>query len=179
MTTAPTPTAAEVEALVGTPLHPAVIVVERGPVARFAEAVRDTSPAYGSPDAARELGLPGMPVPPTYLFAAAHWGTFAERQPPVPAKARTLADLVTSLRADGGMVLHGSHEFTYLEPVCVGDELHISGVVEDVVVKPGRDGRRGMTAMTIRTDYRGPDGGLRATTRATFLHKPSDPVVHT
>ena len=172
--TLPAPAAEAVgpESLIGTPLPPAVLVLERGPVARFAEAVRDGSPAYSSPEQARELGLPGMPVPPTYLFAAAHWGTFPEQQPPAPPGARTLVDLVTSLRAEGGMVLHGSQEFSYLEPVCVGDVLHVEGVVEDVIVKPGRDGRRGMTVMTVRTDYRGADGVLRAVARATFLHRP-------
>lgn len=164
--------ASPAEALVGTPLPPAVLVLERGPVARFAEAVRDASPAYRSPQDAAELGLPGMPVPPTYLFSAAHWGTFPEQQPTAPPGARTLVDLVTSLRAGGGMVLHGSQEFRYLEPVCVGDVLHVSGVVEDVVVKPGRDDRRGMTVMTVRTEFHGEDGGLRAVTRATFLHRP-------
>jgi hypothetical protein len=158
--------------LIGTRLPPAVLVIERGPVARFAEAVHDGARAYASADEARELGLPAVPVPPTFLFAGTHWGAFPELQPPVPPDTRSLLDLVTSLRSDGGMVLHGSQEFLYDAPVYVGDVLHTTGIVEDVDVKPGRDGRKGMTALRIRTEYRDEQGSLRVTAVATFLHKP-------
>ncbi|MCU1624323.1 MAG: hypothetical protein JWL79_3168 [Frankiales bacterium] len=150
----------------GTPLPPAVLVMERGPVARFAEAVRDSSSTHVSPADAE-----GIAVPPTFLFAASHWGLFPELQPTPPDGARTLLDLVTSLRADGGMVLHGEQEFTYEAPIRVGDVLHVTGVVENVVHKPGKDGRADLTVMTVRTEYRSEDGYLLVTARATFVHR--------
>ncbi|MDX6214815.1 MAG: hypothetical protein QOG99_399 [Frankiales bacterium] len=163
-TTLPVPSAPPVP---GTPLPPAVLVMERGPVTRFAEAVRDSSASQVSP-----ADVDGIAVPPTFLFAASHWGMFPEIQPTPPDGARTLLDLVTSLRADGGMVLHGEQEFAYEAPIRVGDVLHVTGVVEDVVHKPGKDGRAGLTVMTVRTEYRSEDGDLLVTARATFVHRP-------
>lgn len=156
----------------GTPLPPAVIVLERGPVCRFAEAVRGGQRSDGWQLVDGLAPGPRPAAPPTFLFSAAHWGLFPEVQPTPPEGARSLLDLVTALRTDGGMVLHGEQEFVYASPVRVGDVLFTSGEVESVVRKPGRDGRAGMTVMTITTEYRDEGGDLKVTARATFVHRP-------
>ena len=48
--------------LIGRKLPESVITVERGPVARFAEAVLATSPVYASAAAASEAGFASIPV---------------------------------------------------------------------------------------------------------------------
>ena len=58
------------EDAVGRPTGAATITVERGPVAKFAEAVHNDSSIYTSADAAAAAGFDGIPVPPTYFFSA-------------------------------------------------------------------------------------------------------------
>lgn len=160
--------------LLGRRLTPAVVVIERGPVQFFATAVGDDSPVYRSAEAAAACGLDGIPVPPTYIFAAAHWGTFADRQPPTPEDSVSLVKVIALLR-DGrkGVILHGEQEFHYYIPLRVGDVLHVDGYVEAVEQKAGTDDRPAMTVMVVRSDYRNTSGHLLATARATYLFRPA------
>jgi acyl dehydratase len=154
--------------LLGRKLPAAVIIVERGPVARFAEAVLATSPAYSAAPAAKEAGFPAVPAPPTFAFIAGYWGTLPEEQPERDPEASDLGAILADLRKDGGLVLHGEQEFQYHAPVLVGQRLHSSGVVQDVSVKEGKGGAT-MTAVKVRTEMRRDDGELAVTQISTFL----------
>jgi acyl dehydratase len=154
--------------LVGRKLPESTIVIERGPVARFAEAVHATSPIYASAEAAKQAGYPAVPVPPTFTFVAGYWGALAEDQPPRDPEAADLGQLLADLRKDGGLLLHGEQEFRYHAPVLVGMRLHSSGVVEDVSVKEGKGGAT-MTAVKVRTDLADEDGKVVVTQIMTFL----------
>jgi acyl dehydratase len=160
--------------LVGKRLMPAVVTIERGPVQFFAIAVGNDSAVYRSPEAAAACGLDGLPVPPTYVFAAAHWGTFADRQPPAPEDSASLVELIALLRnGRKGVILHGEQEFRYYIPLRVGEILYADGYVEAVEEKAGTDNRAGMTVMVVRTDYRNAPGQLLTTARATYLFRPA------
>lgn len=160
--------------LLGKRLTPAVVSIERGPVQFFATAVGDDSPVYRSAEAAAACGLGGIPVPPTYIFAAAHWGTFADRQPSAPEGAVSLVELIASLRAGRkGVILHGGQEFNYYAPLRVGEIVHVDGYVEAIEQKAGTENRPGMTVMTVRTDYRDASARLLTTARATYLFRPA------
>lgn len=160
--------------LVGKRLTPTVVTIERGPVQFFASAVGDESLVYRSADAAAACGLDGIPVPPTYVFAAPHWGAFADRQPPAPENSASLVQLIAVLRnGRKGVILHGEQEFSYYIPLCVGDTLYVDGYVEAVEQKTGIDNRPGMTVMVVRTDYRNASGQLLTTARATYLFRPA------
>jgi acyl dehydratase len=154
--------------LKGRKLPESVIVIERGPVARFAEAVHATSPVYSAEPAAAAAGFPAVPVPPTFTFVAGYWGALAEDQPPPDPDVADLRDVLAELRKDGGLLLHGEQEFRYHAPVFVGQRLHSSGVVEDVTVKEGKGGAT-MTAVKVRTDLRNDAGELAVTQIMTFL----------
>jgi acyl dehydratase len=160
--------------LVGTRLAPAVVAVERGPVQVFATAVGDDNPVHRSATAAAASGLNGIPVPPTYVFASAYWGAFADQQPPPPAGSASLVELIALLRnGREGVILHGEQEFTYYRPMRVGDILHVDGFVERLDDKPASDSRPGMTVMVVRTDYRDASARLLTTARATYLFRPA------
>jgi acyl dehydratase len=169
-----TPSAAAGAELVGKRLAPAVVAVERGPVQIFATAVGDDNPVYRSAGAAAAAGLDGIPVPPTFVFASAYWGAFADKQPAPAAGDASLVELIALLRnGRKGVILHGEQEFTYYRPIRVGDELHVNGVVESVEDKPGSGTRPGMTVMVVRTDYRDQTAQLLTTARSTFLFRPA------
>ncbi len=84
---------------------PAALVVERGHIARFAEAIGDTNPLYHDEQAAREGPHGGIVAPPTFLRAL----DIGIPDPP------ELASLHRTL--DGGS------EWDYHEPVRIGDTI--------------------------------------------------------
>jgi acyl dehydratase len=168
------PSAASGGKLVGKRLAPAVVAVERGPVQIFASAVGDDNPVYRSAEAAAAAGLDGIPVPPTFVFASAYWGAFAEKQPAPAADDASLTELIALLRnGRKGMILHGEQEFTYHRPIRVGAQLHVNGFVESVEDKPGSGSRPGMSVMVVRTDYRDASAQLLTTARSGFLFRPA------
>jgi acyl dehydratase len=154
--------------LLGRKMPESVIIVERGPVARFAEAVHATSPIYASATAAEAAGFEAVPVPPTFPFVAGYWGALAEDQPPPDPEAADLGSVLADLRKDGGLLLHGEQEFRYHAPVLVGMRLHSSGVVEDVTVKEGKGGVT-MTVVKVRTDLTDDAGAPVVTQIMSFL----------
>lgn len=154
---------------VGKALPSAVVTIERGPVAVFAEAVLDRSPVYRSPEAARAAGLPGIPIPPTFPFAMAHWGRFREQQPEGWDALPPTAEVFAALIGNGGLILHGEQEFVYHAPVVVGDVLTSTGRVKDIYTKTS--GERTMTFVVTEEDYRNQRGELVLTQISTILHR--------
>jgi acyl dehydratase len=129
----------------------ATVVIERGPVAAFAEAVLDDSPAYRDPSAAAAAGFDAIPAPPTFPVAMEAWGRFAERQPPGPVVDVPVWEIMGPFMARGGLILHGEQEFEYHRPVVVGDVL----VSEWTVVKAYQreHGESTMTFVLIETNW--------------------------
>ncbi len=102
------------------------VVIERGPVRVFAQALMDDDPVYTS-DAA--------PVPPTFPFVMPYWGSMGV------GGAAGLP--IENLRGKGRAILHGEQEFIYHgggEWPHVGDVLVGEGVISDVYEKPKSDG---------------------------------------
>lgn len=156
--------------LTGRVMTPSTVVVERGQVAAFATAVTDASPVYQRPDAARDAGFAAIPAPPTFTFASRLLAAFEELRPPRPEDAVDLHELIAQLRAEGGLILHAEQEFIYHAPVLVGAVLSLTGVVDDVRVTTGRDGRR-RTFAKVRSEFRDEAGELVVTEVMTLLHR--------
>lgn len=157
--------------VVGRSTGKAALVTERGPVTRFAEAVTESSPIYRGRDAARAAGFDDIPVPPTWFFSAAgHWGAFPDQQPPdaEPERNPTM-EIIGSLMAKGGMVLHGEEEFTYHKPVVVGQTIRSEGEVVDLYEKASGD--RTMTFLVTETKYFDESGDLAVTARMNLIHR--------
>lgn len=144
--------------------------VERGPVKNFAEAVTDTNPVYQSLEAARQAGFDSIPAPPTFTFAAAHWGRFPEDQPPDPTGGTNpMAEVMGELMAEGGLVLHGEQEFIYHRPVQVGDTLHSEGRITDLYTKESKG--RVMTFLVMETVWSTDAGEPVVTERFNLIHR--------
>jgi acyl dehydratase len=104
------------------------IVIERSATANFARAVKDTNAVYADAEAAKEAGFDGIPVPPTFLIGASHWGAFAELQPEDPG-TNPVGEVVAEYARQGGLLLHGEQAFTYHRPLRVGDVLDVESEV--------------------------------------------------
>jgi acyl dehydratase len=159
------------EEVVGLPTGKATIAVERGPVTQFAASVTDTNPIYRDASAAKAAGFDAIPVPPTYFFSgAAFWGAFPEAQPAdaTPDRNPTM-EVIGKLMANGGIVLHGEQEFTYHQPVVVGDTIESEGKVVDLYSKPA--GEKTMTFLVTENEYRNQNGELVLTARMNLIHR--------
>ncbi len=109
--------------LQGQATGPVRVVVERGPVRVFADALGDPDPVYKAQDA---------PVPPTFPFVMPYWGSQGQ------GGAATLP--MEKLRGPGRAILHGEQEFEYLAWPRVGDVLEGTSTVTEVYEKARSDG---------------------------------------
>ena len=158
------------EAVVGRPVGAATIHVERGPVTTFARAVTDDNPIYSDPEAAAAAGFDAIPAPPTFTFAAQSWGRFPEDQPDDPTGgSNPMAEIMGQLMANGGLILHGEQEFTYHQPVVVGQTLHHHGEVVDLYTK--ESGERVMTFLVIENRFTDDDGQPVVTETFNLIHR--------
>jgi acyl dehydratase len=159
------------KSLIGTPTGRSKIAVERGPVSNFAKAVTDDNPIYQSPAAAKDAGFDNIPAPPTWGFAMAHWGAFADEQPADPTKGRNpVMEIIGGLMQKGGLVLHGEQEFTYHRPLVVGDVLEGEGKVTDVYEKESKG--KTMTFLVTENVFKdAKTGDPVLTTRMNLIHR--------
>jgi acyl dehydratase len=157
--------------VVGRSTGKAVIVVERGPLTRFAEAVTESSPIYRRREAAEAAGFADIPAPPTWSFSAAtHWGAFPEDQPAdANPESNPMMEIMGELLSSGGMILHGEQEFTYHQPIIAGDRLTSEATVVDYYAK--ESGERTMTFVVTETTYRDEAGELVLTARMNLIHR--------
>ena len=161
------------ESLIGKPLAPSTIVMERGPVTNFAKAVKDENPIYQDPRKAKEAGFDNIPVPPTFGFAWMNWGQFPELQPEDANASREqnpVMQVIGGLMKTGGLILHGEQEFTYHKPLVVGEVLHATGKISNIYEKTSSGGKT-MTFIASETEYRNDKGELVQTAVMTLLHR--------
>jgi hypothetical protein len=111
--------------LKGRPLGTQRVVIERGPVRVFAQALMDDDAAYTAD---------GAPVPPTFPFVMPYWGSLGQ------GGAAGLP--IENLRGKGRAILHGEQEFVYHggDWPHVGDTLVGDGQISDVYEKEKSSG---------------------------------------
>jgi acyl dehydratase len=156
--------------IIGQPTGKSTVVVERGPVQHFADALLSTSPIYHSPEAARQAGFGNIPAPPTWPFAMEFSGKFDELQPADAPTGNPLSTALGPLMAKGGLILHGEQEFLYHRPVQVGDVLVGEGSITDAYQKESKG--RTMTFIVSETNWRDEATGEPVVTaRFNLIHR--------
>lgn len=129
--------------------QPWEVIVERGKVAEFADAMASSNPAFRGADAV---------IPPTFLTTAGRWA---------PPGARV------NIGFDRKRLLHGEQEYTFHGPLPrAGDTLTAHERIVDRFEKPGKRGGT-MRFATVVTEFRSPDGTLVAEAKATFIETAS------
>lgn len=125
--------------IVGKKLDPYTFVVERGKVQEFCIAIGEENPIYRDPEAAKKAGFEDTPIPPTFQTAFQFWGY-----------PKIWKDM-ESMGIDINRLLHLKEEYTYLQPIYPGTEIHAVGEVSDV--KTGK-----MDMVTFKTVYKDAQG---------------------
>jgi acyl dehydratase len=92
-----------------------MLVIERGLVERFVDALDLSDPLSTDEDAAKEAGLRGLMLP---NVAAGSLGNFQSA--------------VELLELRPKQVLHSKESVVVLEPICVGDELRLTTRIRDL-----------------------------------------------
>jgi acyl dehydratase len=146
-----------------------VVAVERGPVSNFALAVKDSNPIYQDRRSAQAAGFRDIPVPPTFPFSMAYWGTFKELQEGLePVESNPLFEVMAKLGP--GLILHGEQEFGYHRPVVVGDVLYGEDVLSDVYER--ETDTHVMTFIVTTTEWRDRETGDPVLTmRFNLVHR--------
>lgn len=135
--------------LVGRTLPPRTAEVERGHVARFAEAIGDANPLWTDEAAARRTRYGGLIAPPTFL------------------RSLRLERLDVALGLPPARVLDAGSEWEYHEPVRVGDRITAATEVVDVFQRQGSIGL--MTFIVARITYTNQFGQAVATQTSTLI----------
>jgi hypothetical protein len=117
------------------------VVIERGPVRVFAEALGDSDDVYSGDD-----GL----VPPTFPFVMSYWGSLGS------GGAAGLP--IDRLRGPGRAILHGEQAFEYQRWPKVGDVLEGATVITDVYEKERSNGGK-LEFYVTETDWKDADSG--------------------
>lgn len=158
------------KSIIGEPTGTSTVIVERGPVTFFADAVLEQSLVYKDLRAAQAAGFPNIPAPPTYPIAMESWGKYPELQDGHPAPPHPLAKVIGPLMSRGGIILHGEQEFLYHRPVTVGDVLVGSGKVVDAYQKESKG--RTMTFVVTETVWTDAESGEQVvTSRFNVIHR--------
>jgi acyl dehydratase len=123
---------------VGRSAEPRVWPVERGHIARFAEAIGEENPIYFDENAARVAGHPAIPAPPTFAAAL---------RPNDPREG---------LDFDWRKLLHAEQELAARRPLYAGDTITVGAKVAEVWVKEGKSGVMDFIAVDVTgTDQHG------------------------
>ena len=117
------------------------VVIERGPVRVFAQALGDDDDVYRGEDAL---------VPPTFPFVMSYWGSLGT------GGAAGLP--IDRLRGPGRAILHGEQAFEYERWPKVGDILEGTTVVSDVYEKERSNGGK-LEFYVTETDWKDATSG--------------------
>ena len=117
------------------------VVIERGPVRVFAQALGDDDEVYGGEDAL---------VPPTFPFVMSYWGSLGT------GGAAGLP--IDRLRGPGRAILHGEQAFEYERWPKVGDVLEGTSVITDVYEKERSNGGK-LEFYVTETDWKDASSG--------------------
>ena len=134
---------------VGVESDPVTYVVERGAVARFADAIDDVNPLYRDDTHATASRYGGILAPPTFL--------------------RSMPPKTYGVGGEGlfDQVLDGGSEWEYIEPVLVGDQITVTETLVDVVERSGRLGT--MVFITREIKYVNQSDKTVALQRSTLI----------
>ena len=129
--------------------EPAILDVEKGAIARFAEAVGDPNPLWNDEAGARNSRYGGLTAPPTFLRSV------RLQRPQLPF------DVPYTRNLDGGS------EWEYFGPIRAGDRITAVARIEDVSERSGRLGPMLFTVTNIT--YTNQFGEVVATQRTTAI----------
>jgi acyl dehydratase len=134
--------------------------VEKGAIARFAEAVGDPNPLYWNEEFAAKSPYGSIIAPPGFFG----WPQKQEAELP-----NELASLVAILADAGyGRILDGGIEWEFFKPVKAGDKLTVRTSIRNIMERSGKTGKAVFLFRDVT--YIDQKGEIVATARQTTIH---------
>ncbi|MCI2417077.1 MaoC family dehydratase N-terminal domain-containing protein [Saccharopolyspora sp. K220] len=124
--------------------------VGREKIREFADAIKDDSPLYRDPEAAKAAGYPEVIAPPTFAMIMS-----------MAANEVVVHD--PQLGLDYSRVVHGQQEFIHHRPIRAGDRLVTVVHVDDIKARAGND------FLTVRAEIATVDGEPVCTGKAMLV----------
>jgi acyl dehydratase len=112
--------------LIGKQHPPSSYEVGREKIREYARAVGESNPIYHEPDAARAAGFSNVVAPPMFCVVYS-----------APAMGPAVLD--QDLKINLALMVHGSQEFEWHEPVVAGDEITTTVTIKDIYEKNGME----------------------------------------
>ena len=123
----------EMKKAIGVESEPTIVLIEKEPIRRFAEAIGDPNPVYHDEEYAKKLGYRSIITPPGYHPQYSYPIKRGGREGP-------------RFRMPFARNLNGGNEYEFFEPIQAGDVLSITNRLGDIYE---RDGRMGKMLFTI------------------------------
>ena len=123
----------EMKKAIGVESEPTIVLIEKEPIRRFAEAIGDPNPVYHDEEYAKKLGYRSIIAPPGYHPQYSYPIKRGSREGP-------------RFRMPFTRNLNGGNEYEFFEPIQAGDVLSITNRLGDIYE---RDGRMGKMLFTI------------------------------
>lgn len=135
--------------------------LEKGAIARFAEAVGDPNPLYWDEEYAGKSHHGSIIAPPGFF------GWPVRRRGEEPSD--DLKSLVSNLAEAGySRILDGGIEWDFFQPVRAGDKLTVTSLVKNIVERSGKTGR--VLFLFREITYTNQNGETVAAARQTTIH---------
>jgi acyl dehydratase len=148
----------EIQSMIGMWAEPVVLEVERGAIARYADAIDDPNPLFRNEEYAKNSKYGGIIAPPGFFGWPVGGGDIEAGM-----------SRVVGAVAESGMlrILDGGIELNFFVPVRAGDTLVTYGKLADVREKQTSQGK--MLFLIIEQKYLTQDGALVAVARQTLI----------
>ena len=126
--------------LVGRMAEPVVQIVERGAIARFAEAVGDPNPLYNDLEYAGNSRYGSIIAPPGFFGWPASPGT---------VNNQIFLDMIEGAAREGfPLLLDAGVDYELFSPIRAGDTLVFSNRIADITVREGKSGNMLLVSIT-------------------------------
>lgn len=123
----------EMRKAIGVESEASIVLIEKEPIRRFAEAIGDPNPLYHDEEYAKKLGYRSIIAPPGY-----------HPEYSFPIKRGRISG--PRFRMPFTRNLNGGNEYEFFQPIQAGDVLSITNRLGDIYE---RDGRMGKMLFTI------------------------------
>ncbi|MCW5652131.1 MaoC family dehydratase N-terminal domain-containing protein [Hydrogenophaga sp.] len=140
---------------IGFTTEPTEAVVDAWRVKLFCQAIGETDAVYWEPGVARERGLPGCPVPPTFLKA-------------LEGEHFSSAAILQHLQVPVRRVLHAEQSFDYFAALYVGQRVRIRRRISDIQDKKGG----ALTFVLVDTDYHVGERAVASSRQSILVRNP-------
>ena len=150
----------KITSLLGQVSPPAILKVEAGAIARYADAIDDPNPLYRNVEYAKKSSYGDIISPPGFFG----WPTQGGGLETGAAMAKVLGAVFES-----GMmrILDGGVELDFYIPIRAGDTLVVYGQFVDARERTGKSGK--MLFLTMEQTYLNQNGDMVAKSRATLI----------